>query len=73
MDRRTLYQGRVSTVHMYLGMYSITIDINRWFDCDSSRLIIDNIIPIYFIFLVRSLFADVPLRVGLPQPPCCFQ
>ena len=32
-------------------------------------LVMENSIPIYFILTINSLFADVPLNVGLPQPP----
>ena len=69
LEEQAWYLGHVSTVHIYLSMYSITIDMDHWFDCDSSILVMNNSIPIYFIFLINSLFADIPLIVGLPQPP----
>ena len=47
LDRRKWYLGCVSTVHMYLSMYSITIYMYHWFYCDLSILVMDNIIPIY--------------------------
>ena len=47
LDGRTWYLGHVSTTHMYLSMYSITIYMYHWFYCDLSILVMDNIIPIY--------------------------
>ena len=54
LDRQTWYLGRVSTVHIYCIIYSVPIYMDHWFGCDSSRLVMYNSIPIYFIFL-RSL------------------
>ena len=54
---------------MYLGMDSITIYMDDWFDCDSYRLVMENIIPIYIVLIINSLFADVQLRVGISNQP----
>ena len=56
LDGRTWYLGSVSTVHMYLSISSITIDMDHWFDWDSSRLVMDNSIPFILFYFPHQQF-----------------